>query len=538
MRFAILRTIQTTKRLMQIPAAMLVFALHAPFGFAQETEPVQPEQNPAPVIDVVEDEFDRGTPRRSLLGFLTAAQDRDFEIAAEYLDLRNLPSRAKKFDGWRLAHGLSIVIQKELWIDLDEISDHPDGVGGDGLPSYRDKFAEIQSRDEVIALLLQRVPRGDGEFVWKISNKTVGEIPALYEEFGYGPIEEYLIGVLPDITILNVELFKWVIVIGAALVAYPILRILLGFLAGLVAKESSPVRDAVHRFFTRPLLWLIMIMITNRVTASLGLGIEAQKLASAHTVDLIIIAWVLLSATNLFSNVLRLRMQRKGKEGAVVLLRPLGNAFKILIVLFAFLLWLDNLGFNITALVAGLGVGGIAIALALQKPLEDLFGAVSMYSQQPAKIGDFCKFGEIMGTIEEIGLRTTRIRTMANTVVSIPNAKIAGDVLDNYSVRQRIWYHPNLTLRYDSKPKQLNEVLAATRELLTNHERVVDDPLRVRLTGFGKEGFEIDVYAYINTSDYAEFLEIAEELNLGIIIIVAKSGTQFAVPIHMLGDDQ
>jgi MscS family membrane protein len=231
-------------------------------------------------------------------------------------------------------------------------------------------------------------------------------------------------------------------------------------------------------------------------------------------------------------------MQRRGNEGAVVLLRPIGNALKILIVLFAFLSWLNNLGFNITALVAGLGVGGIAVALALQKPLEDLFGAVSMYSQQPVKVGDFCKFGQITGTIEEIGLRSTRIRTPANTLVSIPNAKIAGDILDNYSVRQRIWYHPKLRLRYDSTSKQVNEVLAATREILEKHERVLDDPLRVRLTGFGRQGIELDVYAYIKTSDWAEYLEVAEQLNLAIIEIVAKSGTQFAVPIHMLGEDR
>jgi len=523
---------------MQIPAAMLVFALHTPIGFAQEAAPEEAVQVAAPEVDIPEDEFDRGTPRRSLLGFLKAAQERDFEIAAEYLDLRNLPKRMKIKDGPALAHGLSIVIQKELWIDLDEISDHPDGADGDGLPSYRDQFAELDFQGDTITFLVQRVPRGDGEFIWKISNKTVAEIPDLYEEFGYGPVEEFLAENLPDVAILNVELYKWVIVIGFALIAYPLLLILLRTISGMIAKESSPNHNIVRRFFTKPLLWLLIIIILNRVTASLGLGIEALKLASAHTVDIIIVTWVLLSATNLMSAVLRNRMTRKGKEGAVVLLRPIGNASKIVIVLVAILLWLNNLGFNITALVAGLGVGGIAIALALQKPLEDLFGAVSMYSQQPAKIGDFCKFGEIMGTIEEIGLRTTRIRTMANTVVSIPNAKIAGDILDNYSVRKRIWYHPKLMLRFDSKPKQLNEVLAGTREMLEKHERVIDDPPRVRLTGFGKEGFVLDVYAYISTSDYAEFLEIAEELNLGIINIVAKSGTQFAVPIHMLGDDQ
>jgi MscS family membrane protein len=524
------------RNLMLIPAAMLVLALHASLSFAQETAPVQAESSPVPQVDILADEFDRGTPRRSLLGFLKAAQDRDFDTAAEYLDLRNLPSRMKIKDGPTLAHGISIVIQKELWIDLDEISDHPDGTDGDGLPSYRDKFAELDFEGDSLILLLQRVPRGDGEFVWKISNKTVAEIPDLYEEFGSGPVEEFLAENLPNISILNVELYKWVIVIGAALIAYPILLILLGFISGMIAKEASPNHDIVRRFFTRPFLWLLIIIILNRVTSSLGLGIEAQKLASAHTVDITIVTWVLLSATNLMSAILRNRMTRKGKEGAVVLLRPIGNAAKIVIVLFAILLWLNNLGFNITALVAGLGVGGIAIALALQKPLEDLFGAVSMYSQQPAKIGDFCKFGEIMGTIEEIGLRTTRIRTMANTVVSIPNAKIAGDILDNYSVRKRIWYHPKLMLRYDSKPKQLTQVLTATREMLEKHERVIDDPARVRLTGFGKEGFVLDVYAYISTSDYSEFLEIAEELNLGIINIVEKSGTQFAVPIHMVDE--
>ena len=512
---------------------MLVFALPAPSSRAQQSSPDQDEQTTAEV-DIPVDQLDRGTPRRSLLGFLTAAQDRDFETAAEYLDLRNLPKRMVPVNGPELALGLSIVIERELWIDLDEVSDHPDGASGDGLPAYRDKFAEIKSEDEIITLLLQQVPRGDGEFIWKVSNKTVRRIPALYAEFGYGRFEEKLIRIFPDVMILNIELFKWVIVIGSALIAYPVLLLLLRLLSGLIAKEASPVHQLVKRFLTRPFLWLLMIIIMNRVLTTLGLGIEAQRLASAHTVDIIIVTWVLLAATNLIRAIFRTRLERQGKGGAIVLLGPVSNAIKIMLVLFAVLLWLNNLGFNITALLAGLGVGGVAIALALQKPLEDLFGAISMYTQQPVKIGDFCKVGEVTGTIEEIGLRTTRIRTLGNTVVSIPNAKIAGDVLDNYSVRKRIWYHPKLTLRYNSTPKQLNEVLAATRDLLEAHGKVLDDPLRVRLTGFGKDGFELDIYAYIGTSDYAEYLETAEELNLAIIDFVTKSGTGFAIPNQML----
>ena len=522
---------------MLIPAVMLVFALLAPGSHAQESSPDQGEQSAAEA-GIPVDELDRGTPRRSLRGFLTATQNRDFETAAEYLDLRNLPSRMEPMDGPTLAHGLSIVIDRELWIDFAGISDDPDGASGDGLPSYRDKFAEIESHDEVINLLLQRVPRGDGEFIWKISNKTVGEIPELYDEFGYGRIEEKLFEMLPDVTFLKIELFKWVITVGVALIAYPVLLILLRILSGMIVKPSSPVHHLVRQFLTKPFLWLLIIIILNQVIYGLGIGIEAQRIARAQTLNIVIVTWALLSATNLARAVFQNRMQRQGKGGAIVLLGPIGNAVKILIVLFAILLWLSNLGFNITALLAGLGVGGVAVALALQKPLEDLFGAVSMYAQQSAKVGDFCKIGEITGTIEEIGLRTTRIRTLGNTVVSIPNAKIAGGVLDNYSVRQRIWYHPKLTLRYDSTPKQLNEVLTATRDLLDKHERVLDEPLRVRLTGFGREGIELDVYAYVSTSDYAEYLEIAEELNLAIIEVVAKSGTGFAVPMHMLDADR
>ena len=511
---------------MLLPVLILAMASFVPASHAQESV--------AEEASVVVDEFDRGTPRRSLRGFLTAAQDHDFETAAEYLDQRNLPSRMKITDGPALAHGLAVVINRKLWIDFAEISDHPDGASGDGLPSYRDEFAEIELQDNVITLLLQRVPRGDGEFIWKISNKTVAEIPVLYEEVGYGPVEERLLDILPDVSFLGVELFKWVIILGAGLIAYPVLLVLLRVLSRLIVKRSSDVHDLVRRFLTKPFLWLLIVIILNQITNRLGFGIEAQQIARAQTVSIIIVVWALLAATNLFRAVYRVRLRRQGKEAAIVLLGPLGNAIKILIVLFAILLWLNNLGFNITALLAGLGVGGIAIALALQKPLEDLFGAVSMYTQQPVKVGDFCRFGEIMGTVEEIGLRTTRIRTLSKTVVSIPNAKFAGDILDNYSARKHIWHHPRLTLRYDSTPRQLNEVLTATRDLLSTHEKVLDDPLRVRLTGFSREGFKLDIHAYIATTDYAEFLEIAEELNLATIEIVTKSGTGFAIPGLML----
>jgi MscS family membrane protein len=503
----------------------LAFALAASIATAQQPATAEASAPPVP-----EDAFDRGTPRRSLAAFLSAAQERDFETAAEYLDLRNLTRNVRNVDGPDLAKQLSIVLNRELWIDLGEISDDPDGAMRDGQESFRDQFGQLESKDGTVTLLMQRVPRGDGQFIWKISNRTVGQIPRLYDEFGYGRLEERLIQTLPDVSIFNIELFKWVIIIGSALIAYPVLFLLLRGLSRVIVRQASPRRVLVRRFLTGPILWLTLVMILDRVTYSLGLGIEAQRLADAHTVDIAIVAWALIAGTNLFRAILSDRLEAQGRNAKIVLLRPLGNAIKILIVLLAILAWLSNLGFNISALLAGLGVGGIAVALALQKPLEDLFGAVSMYAQQSVRVGDYCCFGDVEGTVEEIGLRTTRIRTLAKTLVSVPNARIATDILDNYSARDHIHFKPRIVLSYRCTADQLRQVLKEIRELLLAHDEVLNDPCRVTMTSLGPVGFEIRGHAYIRTSDYAEYLPIAEQLNLGIVEIVSRADAAFAVP--------
>ncbi len=501
----------------------LAFVLAASIAYAQQRATAEASAVP-------EDALDRGTPRRSLAAFLSSAQDHDYETAAEYLDMRNLPRKVRNVGGADLAKQLSIVLNRELWVDLDEISDDPDGAVRDGQESFRDPFGEIESKDGPVTLLMQRVPRDDGQFIWKISNRTVGQIPQLYDEFGYGRLEERLIQTVPDVSILNIELFKWVIIIGSALIGYPILFLLFRGLSRVIVRQASPRRDLARRYLTGPILWLTLVMMLDRVIYSLGLGIEAQRLADAHTVDIAIVTWALLAGTNLVRAILSDRLQAQGREATIVLLRPLSNAIKILIVVLAVLAWLSNLGFNISALLAGLGVGGIAVALALQKPLEDLFGAVSMYAQQPVRVGDYCRFGDVEGTVEEIGLRTTRIRTLAKTLVSVPNARMATDILDNYSARDHIHFKPRIVLGYRCTADQLRQVLTEARELLADHDDVLQDPCRVTMTSIGPEGFEIKVHAYIRTSDFAEYLQIAEQLNLEIIEIVSRAGAEFAVP--------
>ena len=211
---------------------------------------------------------------------------------------------------------------------------------------------------------------------------------------------------------------------------------------------------------------------------------------------------------------------------------------KLLIAAAAILVYLDKLGVNITTVLAGLGVGGIAIALALQKPMEDVFGAITLYTQQPIRVGDFCRVGNETGTIEEIGLRTTLLRTLADTVIAIPNARLANEPIDNYSARKKILFRPILRLRYDTTPAQLEQILAGIRKLLASHESILQDNHRVRFKAFADDALLVEVYAYLNTTVWATYLEFAEELNIRILEIVAQAGTGLALPSRMLHVEQ
>jgi len=512
-----------------LPAGSVVAQETAPPPAAAAAAPAEPA---GPLVPT--DTFDRGTPRRSMEGFLKAVDAADWESAAEYLDLRNLPSRYQEADPELLAKGLAIVIQRQLWADIEELSDLPDGKEGDGLPSYRDELGRVRADGEEYVLLMQHVPRGDGVKIWKISNRTVAQTETLYDKFGYGPVAEYLFERMPGGTFIGVEYFKWVFMIGAGAIAYALMYLIGLLLARWLGDPSKPVYARIRRFFTVPFALLVTVLVMNSVLDSVGVGITAQKIQRAQTLGTIVWTWVLLAGATLIRDIYSEHLEGLGKPGAVVLLRPATNAIRMLIVLGAILVWLDNVGFNITTLLAGLGVGGVAVALALQKPLEDVLGALSLYTQQPVRIGDFCRIGQDLGTVEEIGLRTTRLRTLANTVLAIPNAKLATEQIDNFSARRMILYRPQLRLRYDTTREQLQQILDSIREMLAAHEHVLQEAPRVRFIGFGDDALILEIFAYVTTKDYATYLEYAEDVNLKVLSIIAAAGTTLALPARTL----
>jgi MscS family membrane protein len=273
-----------------------------------------------------------------------------------------------------------------------------------------------------------------------------------------------------------------------------------------------------------------VLLVIRATLLELGMGARAQEVAQSQTLITIVLVWALWSITNLLRNRQQEKLEALGRPGAAKLAQPIATFIKMLVLLLGLLFWLSNLGVNITTVLAGLGVGGLAVALALQKPLEDMMGALTIFSQATIRVGDFCRYGEITGVVEDIGLRTTRLRTLSNTLVSIPNSRIAYVEVENYTARSKIRYSPTLRLRYDTTPDQIREIRNNVLELLQASERVHDEPLRVRFTDFDSDAVLVKVNSYLQTVDFSESLEIGEALNLRIMEIVEAAGARFALP--------
>lgn len=479
---------------------------------------------------IPEDEYGRGTSRSSVEGFLAATRNLDYKHAAEYLDLRKLSPSRRKSEGPKLARELKIVLDQALLIDLDVLSTDPKGHLDDGLPSYRDWVGRIETKNRPVNVFLQRVPRKDGTLIWKFASVTVARIPQLYEEFGYGWFGDVLPKVFFDLQVFGLQAWWWAAILVLGVLAYLATMIITKVLIVSLRYLKAPWIEHLKAIITGPVFLLTFALLWKGWVNLLGPSVAIQQMMRGGILPLLAVGWTAMRLFDLLFDRLGVRLRRSGQAAATVLLAPLNNLFKVVVILVGVILWLDNIDYNVTALVAGLGVGGIAVALAAQKSIENLIGAITLYTSQPVRVGDFCRFGGTLGTVEEIGLRSTRVRTLEHTLVSISNAEFSNLPLDNYSKREKIWYHPRLGLRYETTPDQIRCILVEVRKLLYSHPKVLPDPARIRFVGFGEYSVDLDVFAYIDETDYGKYLEVSEDLNLRIMDIVRNAGSSFAVP--------
>jgi MscS family membrane protein len=452
------------------------------------------------------------------------------------MDLRRLPPKDQK-RGPQIARQFMAVLRQTLWVDFATLSDSNEGFADDGLPAWQDRLGDIETSKGLVTLLIQRVPRkGDKVRIWKISSTTVAHTPDLYAEFGPGWIETWLPPIFFEVQFLGLALWQWLGLFVLAIAPWLILRLVAGtiirHLAALFIRKGSTVDERIVDLLRKPVYLALTILVFALGRRYLDLDIPVQKFL--HGIERIL--WVLSAVWLTFRLIdfsvisLRARALRRGSLGLLPVLPPLMSFTKVLIVVIGVLGVLGSLGVNISAAVAGLGVGGIAVALAAQKTIENLFGGVTLFADRPVRVGDFFRYGDKVGTVEEIGLRSTRVRTLDRTVVTIPNAEFSNMALENFAKRDRMRLWTMIGVRYETTPDQLRFLLARLREVLLAHPRVTDDPARVRFVGFGAYSLDMEVFAYVDTNDWNEFLQIREDIYLRFMDAVKEAGTGFAFP--------
>jgi MscS family membrane protein len=488
------------------------------------------------------DEFDRGTPRSSVKGFFKAARGGDYERAAQYLDLRNLPRWIDKSEGPELARQLKIALDRTLWVELEQISGDPKGNVEDGLPSQRETLGYIKTPEKTVDILLQRIPREDGVLIWKFSNRTVAEIPQLYKHFGYRPFEEMLSKVFPDFTLLGWQLWQWALFLIALPLTYLAALLPTWIVGRLVRGRETEMSRKFSLLITGPIRVVLWVLFIRAAVSYIGVSATGRSLFSAGPLLTIALAWVAIRLADLVFDWWAENLQEKGEESAVVLVQPVRKIAKGLVVLFAALLWLDNIGFNVSTLLAGLGVGGIAVALAAQDTLKNFFGSVMILLDKPFSVGQRVTVKGHDGVVEDIGLRSTKIRLLTGHQATVPNDQMANIDIENIGRRPHIRRLTNITITYDTPPEKIEKAVNIIETTLDNHEGMEPNfPPRVYFNEFNPYSLNILVLYWYHPPDYWSFLAFSQRVNLQIMREFEKEGIQFAFPTsttYLTQDDE
>ena len=500
-------------------------------SWTQASRPTAPPPEAKP--ETPKDTLGRSTPRGTVVGFLNAARKGNAEIAALYL---NTPLRGD--DAHSLARQLGVVLDRRLPPRLSQISDEPEGSVPDPLKPDEDVIGTIVTANGDLDIVLERVDRGKSGKVWLFSKKTLDSIPSVFQEVNEPALEEFLPQFLVRTTVAYIPLFEWL----ALFVGLP----LLFFAASMLSRGLGWGLGALQRRFKYratlqnpkvlpiPARLVLIAIVIYFLLKNVALPLLARQFWSAAALMMAVVGciWWLVYLNGVVERFLTLR--RRGVSGSASVLRLFRRLVDGLIVFAGFLYILYHFGVNVTAAFAGLGVGGIAVALAAQKTLENVIAGVSLIADQAVRVGDFLSLGDVQGTIEDVGLRSTRIRTLDRTVVSLPNGQIANMKLETISLRDKFWFHPIIGLRYETMPAQLHSVLSGLRELLRTNPSVDWTSVRVRFIRLGSFSLDVEVFAYVSAADWAGFLEIQEQMLFSIIDIVHKAGASLAFPSQSL----
>lgn len=506
-----------------------------PSSAEEAEEPAEPA--PAPVAP------ERATPRATMETFLVAMSEQNWPVAIATLDLgaEGIPADVIANRGRDVAVQLKSVLDRVAFVETEDI---PEDTGGRSL--------YVWQRVEGHPIALERV--GTGE--WLFSQETIDQLPKLWdavrdrdvvegvEEAARTPamwLRDQMPPGLRDRGFL-LEYWQWlalaILIFVGVLVERVLTFVLVRVVAGHLVRrlERRRVDDALIRAAMRPLgvvamagLWWLGLLLLGLPAQALAILLLAVKfLAIASFV------WAAYRAVDVGAAMLESYAAETHTKYDDLLIPLIRSSAKIFIGAFGTVFLADNLNINVTGLLAGLGLGGIAFALAAQDTVKNFFGSITVLMDRPFQVGDWVIVSDIEGTVETVGFRSTRIRTFYNSLVTLPNANLISASVDNYGARRFRRWRTLLGVAYDTPPEKIDVLCEGIRELVRRHPYTRKDYFHVYLNGFGASSLDILLYVFWETPDWSTELRERHRLAVDILRLTQHLGVEIAFPTQTL----
>jgi MscS family membrane protein len=499
-----------------------------PAGVAEG--PTTPESAPSKNQPPPADSLGRSTPYGCVVGFLQTVSNNKLSVATQYLDTKLPEDKAEE-----LAKQLNAVLDAGFLGNIQRISRTEQGDLHDGLHVTQYNIGVATTPDGDLDVLLDRVQQPDGSYIWLFSAETLEQVPEAYSHLQTSGISSYLPESFTKIHFWGLSLWQWLVLVISILLALllssVITRLLLFIFRVALHLGKVQYEGEILRRLQQPvrvlLVSIVLVYLKSFSRSVLGRHywtIAAEVLAALGFL------WLLVRLADFVAEAATLRSRQAGVKERIAIISLGQRIFKMLAVLTMVLILLHQAGVNVSAMLAGLGIGGIALALAAQKMLEDLFGGISIISRETIRVGDMCKVADQQGTIEEIGLSSTRLRTQDRTVISIPNSKIAQQGSENFTLRDKFWFHHIFPVCFDQREPEIQNLLNSIDLVLTQDARVESATKRVNFIGFQGDSFQIEIFAYFKTSDSNTFYVQQQEMLVKVLSAMSSAGARLALP--------
>jgi MscS family membrane protein len=526
-------------------ALALIFWLPLPTAagrvLAQPPLPGQAEPRataPAAAQEPEPPEVAADSPRASLTAYFDAARAGDWEKASRYLSVPpELKDRAP-----RLAQELKAVLDRRLWVDLEQMSGESGGRLDDGLPPGLELVGKLPLAGERTApVRLVRTQDAEGPH-WAFSQGTVRAIDGWYATLDDRWIRDRLSDLGLDRLLLpgpfEIAWWQWIALPLLALVAWVLGRLLgtasRSMLTRLAARTETAWDDRLLARVGSPLTLAWGLGVFYAALPLVGLSAPAEHLLDSLVGAGAVIAvfWALWRWVGILVELLSTLPWAAASPSTSNLLRIGAHIAKSVIACAGGVAVLNAFGYPVATLLAGLGIGGLAFAFGAQKTVENLFGSISLAVDQPFRVGDFVKVEDFVGSVEYIGLRSTRFRTLDRTLISIPNGKLSDQRLESFTARDRMRLATTIGVEYGTSHEQMRQVLQGMERVLREHPKIWPDAVVVKFKEFAASSLDIEIMAWFEVPAWSDFQECREQVLLGFMKVVEDAGTSFAFPTH------